>query len=207
MAEGKKFGQSVEDFKGLHGGKTVFILASGPSLAEIETEGLSRRLTIGLNRSVLKYSDTNYHCVMDHRLFAEFEQELRQTRYLFTLENRPWGIPLKLLGSEGFSEDLSEGVYSGYTISYLALQLAIYMGFKTVIYLGLDLSHDKGQTHFFGADYHSTEHEDTEFPKMKRMMRFGADRASKLGVTLYNCSPISNLLGFKQLSFEQAMRL
>lgn len=67
---------------------------------------------------------------MDQRLFDELPEVLHQTRYLFTLEGRPGGIPLRLLGSEGFSWDLEQGIYSGYTVSYLALQVAVCMGFK-----------------------------------------------------------------------------
>jgi hypothetical protein len=121
--------QRIEDFQGLHKGKRLFILASGPSLQEHDLSRLQHRLVMGLNRSFFIYPDTHYHCCMDHRLFELHEDLMRKTRFLFTLEDRPWGIPMKLLGSQGFSWDLAEGVYSGYTISYLALQVAVYMGF------------------------------------------------------------------------------
>ena len=89
---------------------------------------------------------------MDQRLFDEHPDVLGRTRYLFTFEGRPWGIRLPLLGSEGFSWDLEQGIYSGYTVSYFALQLAVYMGFKEIFYLGLDLKHEGYKTHFFGSD-------------------------------------------------------
>ena len=89
---------------------------------------------------------------MDQRLFDEHLDVLGRTRYLFTFEGRPWGIRLPLLGSEGFSWDLEQGIYSGYTVSYFALQLAVYMEFKEIFYLGLDLKHEGYKTHFFGND-------------------------------------------------------
>jgi hypothetical protein len=196
---------SIAHFHGVHAEKRLFILASGPSLSEVDLAPLSRRLVMGLNRSFLVYPDTHYHCCMDQRLFDLFPELLQKARYLFTLEGRPWGIPMKLLGSEGFSEDLTRGVYSGYTISYLALQVAIYMGFKEVIYLGLDLDHKEGKTHFFGSDFHSRNHVDTEFPRMKRVLEFGAKEATKRGVSVFNCSPLSTLEGFTKLSFEEAL--
>ena len=195
----------IEHFKGVHAGKRLFILASGPSLADLNLKLLERRIVMGLNRSVLVYPDTHYHCCMDQRLFDLHAEPLRKTRYLFTLEGRPWGIPLKLLGGEGWSWDLGQGVYSGYTVSYLALQLAVYMGFSEVFFLGLDLAHRAGRTHFFGQDFHSINHENTEFPKMQRMLNRAAKELASTDVKVFNCSPISTLEAFPKMSFEDAV--
>lgn len=197
--------ERIGDFQNLHKGKAVFILASGPSLAEADLTPLRRRIVIGLNRSSLIFPDTHYHCTMDERLFNEYEQLLRQTRYLFTLEDRPFGIPIHLLGSEGFSEDLRKGIYSGYTVSYFALQLAVYMGFTRVFFVGLDLKHDSGRTHFFGNDPVSKNHENTEFPKMLRMLGHAADRLAGTDVCVYNCSPDSHVECFERVSLEWAL--
>lgn len=196
---------NIGDFKNLHEGKNVFILASGPSLADANLEPLSRRIVIGLNRSSLIFPDTHYHCTMDERLFHEYEEVLKKSRYLFTLENRPFGIPMKLLGSEGYSYDLTKGIYSGYTVSYLALQVAVYMGFINIFYVGLDLKHQQGQTHFFGKDSVSNNHENTEFPKMMRMLNRAAEELSKKDVHIYNCSPDTNLTCFERVSLEWAI--
>lgn len=197
--------ETIGDFRGLHEGKNVFILASGPSLSEVDFTRLRHRIVIGLNRSSLVYPGAQYHCTMDERLFDEYESVLRQSRYLFTLENRPFGIPMKLLGSEGFSFDLSEGVYSGYTVSYLALQVAVYLGFKNVFFVGLDLKHRVGMTHFFGNDPVSSNHERTEFPKMMRMLQHGADVLSGRGITVYNTSPDTSLTCFERVSLDWAL--
>ena len=196
---------SIEHFKGLHSEKRLFILASGPSLGELNLAPLARRMVMGLNRSFLIYPDTHYHCCMDQRLFDLFPDLFHKARYLFTLGGWPWGIPMKLLGSEGFSDDLKVGIYSGYTISYLALQVAIYMGFREVVYLGLDLHHKGGKTHFFGQDFHSRNHEDAEFPRMQRMLERGALEAAKRGVAVFNCSPLAALEGFTKISLEEAL--
>jgi hypothetical protein len=194
----------VGDFKNIHEGKRVFILASGPSLAALDLRPLSRRLVIGLNRSALIFPDTNYHCTMDQRLFDEHPEVLRKTRYLFTLAGRPWGIRIPLLGAEGFSWDLAQGIYSGYTVAYFALQLAVYMGFKEIFYLGLDLKHDGPKTHFFGSDFHSRNHEQTEFPRMAKMLRYSARALEGSGVNVFNCSPVTDLDCFPRVSYEYA---
>ena len=196
----------ISDFKDVHRGKRLFILASGPSLAELDLTPLRRRIVMGLNRSLLAYPDAHYHCVMDERLFVEHEDLLRRTRCLFTLEGRPFGIPLRFLGGDGFSFDLERGVYSGYTIAYLALQIALYMGFQEIFYLGLDLKNRGGTTHFFGQDYHSLNHDKTEFPRMRKMLSYAAEVVADRDVQVFNCSPDSTLECFRKVSFEWAVK-
>lgn len=195
----------IGDFKDLHQGRNVFILASGPSLAQTDLTPLGKRIAIGLNRSSLIFPETHYHCTMDERLFREYEDVLRKSRYLFTLPDRPFGISIPFLGSEGFSEDLAEGIYSGYTVAYFALQVAVYMGFKKVFYVGLDLKHQPGQTHFFGNDSVSKNHETTEFPKMTRMLEHAAEKLADSDVKVYNCSPDTTLDCFERVTFEWAI--
>lgn len=196
---------TIADLKNLHDGKRLFVIASGSSLNDLDLTPLKSRIVMGLNRSFLVWPNSYYHCVFDHRLFEEYGTELRQTRFLITLENRPWGIPLKLLGSDGFSWDLTEGIYSGYTIAYFALQLAVYLGFKEVFYLGLDLRHHDGDTHFFGKDFRSLNHEQTEFPKMRKSFERIATTLAESGLEVRNCSSISTLNCFEYLSFEEAI--
>lgn len=196
----------IEDFKNLHRGKTTFIMASGPSIAQMDLSPLERRIVIGLNRSSLVFPDTHYHCTMDERLFVEFKDVLSKSRYLFTLEDRPFGMPIKLLGSEGFSFDLAKGIYSGYTVSFFALQVAVYMGFSRIFYVGLDLKHQPGMTHFFGRDPVSNNHEKTEFPKMLRMLEYAAEVLADTDVRVYNCSPDTSLTCFERVPFEWALK-
>jgi hypothetical protein len=196
----------IIEFKNRHKEKNLFILASGPSLKELDLSGLSRRITMGLNRSFMVYPEPYYHCVFDHRLFELYPDELKKCRVLFTLEDRPWGLPLNLLGSKGFSWDLEEGIYSGYTISFFALQLAVYMGFERVFFLGLDLDFKEKDTHFFGYDYHSKDHKTTEFPKMLESFQSIAPTLKERGIQVYNCSPVSKLGVFPHMSFEDAMK-
>lgn len=195
----------IGDFKKIHNGQKVFILASGPSLGRLDLSRLRHRVVMGLNRSALLYPDTHYHCTMDTRLFEEFEDVLKKCRYLFTFQDRPFGIPIELLGSQGFSWDLEEGIYSGYTVSYFALQVAVYMGFTQVFYLGLDLKHAPGQTHFFGKDHVSLNHEKTEFPKMCKWLAHAAEVLEEVDIKVYNCSEESTLTCFPKVSYDWAL--
>lgn len=195
----------ISNYKNLHEGKNLFILASGPSLAQQDLSLLKNKIVMGLNRSILVYPEPYYQCVFDHRLFDLYADPLKKVRQLFTLEDRPWGLPLKLLGGEGYSENLEEGIYSGYTISYFALQIAVYMGFKNIFYLGLDLKHDGANTHFFGQDPQTKNHEQTEFPRMLKTLEHGASIVASKNIKVFNCSPDSTLKAFPKMDFEKTL--
>ena len=79
------------------------------------------------------------------------------------------------------------------------------MGFNRLYFLGLDLKHRQGQTHFFGQDPVSRNHEQTEFPKMIRMLHHASDVLADTDVKVYNCSPDTNLDCFERVSFEWAV--
>lgn len=197
----------IRKFHNLHQTKHCFIISSGPSLLKHDLEPLNRRLTIGVNRSFLAFPDSYYHCAFDYRLFDLYPEELKKSRYLFTLEDRPFGIPLKLLGSSGWSKDLSEGIYSGYTISYFALQLAVYLGFKQIYFLGLDLKNQEDKTHFFGHDFNSQNHDQTEYPKMRKCFEDIAPHLKAQGIDVFNCSPISTLTCFPYVDYDVAIKI
>lgn len=199
--------EKLEDFKDLHPSKHCFIISSGTNLKELDLEPLNRRLTIGVNRSFLGFPNSYYHCVFDHRLYDLYPEELHRSRFLFTLEDRPFGIPIHLIGSEGFSWDLMNGIYSGYTISYFALQLAVYMGFKEIYFLGLDLVNTPSETHFFGHDFNSANHDTTEFPKMRNSFEKIAPELKAKGINVYNCSPISSLKCFPYVDYKDAIKI
>ena len=197
--------QQISEFKNLHLGKKLFILSSGPSLAELDLSLLKNKIAMGLNRSTLIYPTPYYQCVFDYRLFDLYQEDYKKVRQLFTLEGRPLGLPLKLLGGEGFSFDLEKGIYSGYTISYFALQAAVYMGFKKIFFLGLDLKHEGPKTHFFGQDPQTVNHEKTEFPKMIKMLNYSTEIMASTDVEVYNCSPISTLECFPKITYQKAL--
>jgi hypothetical protein len=198
---------TITKFKDLHSSKRCFIISSGLSLETLDLAPLSRRLTIGLNRSFLAHPDSYYHCTFDHRLYDLYPEELLKSRYLFTLKDRPHGVPFNLLGANGWSWNLEEGIYSGYTISYFALQLAVYMGFKEIYFLGLDLKNTKKKTHFFGRDFNSKDHNTTEFPKMRKSFEKIAPMLKEKGIEVFNCSPESSLTCFPYFDYNEAIKL
>ncbi|WP_431242695.1 hypothetical protein ACQ9BO_23405 [Flavobacterium sp. P21] len=54
----------------------------------------------------------------------------------------------------GFSSDVSEIVYDGYSIVYSLIQIAVYMGFKEIYLLGVDCSYSvTGKQHIVDSGF------------------------------------------------------
>jgi len=79
------------------------------------------------------------------------------------------------------------------------------MGFREIFYLGLDLAHRKGETHFFGKDFCSLNHEQTEFPRIRCSFERIAPELADRGIEVRNCSPISSLQCFEYLDYQEAI--
>jgi hypothetical protein len=75
------------------------------------------------------------------------------------------------------------------------------------IFLGLDLKHNGPKTHFFGQDPQTLNYEQTEFPRMQKMLDLGAQTLADTDIKVFNCSPNSNLESFKKISYLDALAL
>lgn len=153
-AQGRADAERLRAFRGKHAGERCVIIGNGPSLARTDLSLLKGEATFGLNRIYLKFPElgyaTTYHVVIN-RLVAEQCRDdfLALEHPLFTTEtNRPFlesGRDVLFLSSlnEGrlrpeFSRNAVRGVWEGATVTYVAMQLAYFMGFTTVILVGVD---------------------------------------------------------------------
>lgn len=147
----------LKKFHNLHKGKRVFILGNGPSLKldDLEILWKNHEICFALNKIHKIYGMTewrpNYICMSDTRVISACEKELDMITAnsivfmadRFFYSDKVQYIHLKSEYYEpnmpGFSEDITEGVCWGYTVTYdLAIQIAAYMGFKEIYLVGID---------------------------------------------------------------------
>ena len=133
---------------------------------------------------------------MDARKLHELHMALLPVEGLFTLKGNSYGSGINLLGTDGFSEDLEQGIFSGYTTAYFTLQIAIYMGFQEIYYVGLDLGNTAKQSHFFGNRALQDRDRPEVYAKMRHSFEKITPRLKELGVSVYNCSHVSELKCF-----------
>lgn len=143
----------LEKYKGIHQGKRCFIVANGPSLAKINLNYLANEISFGLNRIYLNFKDSpfrpSYYVAVNELVLNQFHQdisELDMPRFLnwnkrsFFDTKDPELVFLKSkhVLKDRFEKDLTHPFVFGGTVTFVTLQLAFYMGFKTVIIVGLD---------------------------------------------------------------------
>lgn len=142
----------VRQYKGIHAGKRCVIIGNGPSLRNTDLSLLRDEYTFGLNRIYLMFDElgfeTTFHVVINRHVVEQCADDFRKIKApLFsTAPNRDFldgatdtGFLNTIVGLwPYFSRDASRGVWEGYTVTYVAMQLAYYMGFSEVVLIGVD---------------------------------------------------------------------
>lgn len=132
-------------------GQRAFILGNGPSLAKTDVGKLKGEFTFGMNRAYLAFPqwgfDTSFFVCVNDLVIAQCAADIQALRmpkflswrsrsyvsqdantiFLHTTYERP-----------AFARDARRRLWEGATVTYVALQLAFYMGFDPVILIGVD---------------------------------------------------------------------
>lgn len=157
--------EQMEYFHNRHIGEKCIIVGNGPSLVSEDLEAICRKgiYSFGANYIFKMYDKTawrpNFYCITDpvgiEEIFAEdgrMEYLSSNCDYIFSRTNGKLGLDkekannirlFKYVYSPSeekyeFSNDCSKRVYIGYTITYVMMQLAVYMGFKQIYLIGID---------------------------------------------------------------------
>lgn len=141
-------------------GERCVIVGNGPSLNLIDFGLLEECTTIALNRGYLKFKEYGFEpeilvCVNPNVAdqFASELEEVHATR-VFSLACLPFvsrateHIFVQSVHGPRFTDDVRRGVWEGATVTYVAMQLAFFLGFSDVILVGVDHRFaDKGTPH------------------------------------------------------------
>lgn len=205
---------SLALFRGIHRGERVAILANGPSLNDHDLSRIKCKV-IGVNRAWEKY-ECDYLCIVEAIQLEPLIQARQEINWLFcggVSEEHLQGlgyaggavhIPAKNKSSQagipmlGWSWDLEKGVfYRG--VSYMALQAAVFMGFREIIFVALDLKPRDGHGWFY-------EREGEPAPRMQaaqcEAFGYAAGLLDKTGVRVYNSNPKSACTAFPRVPFN-----
>ena len=143
--------ERLAKLRNIHAGQRCFIIGGGPSLKQTDLSKLRNEYTIGLNRIFLAFPEMGYqtsYLVSINDLVIEQSaadlQNLAMPRF-FAWRGRQWLRPADDLyflytsyTGPKFARDIRGRVWEGATVTYVALQLAFYLGFQTVILIGVD---------------------------------------------------------------------
>jgi hypothetical protein len=143
----------IERYKGIHNDERCFIVANGPSLQRTNLDLLKNDITFGLNRIYLSFGQTTfrptYYVAMNELILEQFSddiEELDMPKFLNWNRRRYFNfgdvnitfLKSRMVFRDSFQYDLTQPIVVGGTVTYVALQIAYFMGFRKVILIGLD---------------------------------------------------------------------
>jgi hypothetical protein len=158
--EGIKSASKLYRLKDRYQGKRCFIIGNGPSLKKTDLTLLRDEYTFGLNRIYLLFEDLGYETTflvsVNKHVIRQFHKDLESfnSSKFFSWKNREHIKKrnnthfIRSRYKPGFSKNPLFGVWEGATVTFVAMQLAYYFGFKRVILVGVDHSFkSEGEAH------------------------------------------------------------
>ena len=157
-----RYKKEFRSLKDIHKGKRCFIIGNGPSLTASDLNMLKNEFTFAANRIFYMFDKTEwrptYYCSQDMVVIDDIKERLSDVlpecekmfliRKCYNLVPEDVRKSKKALfycvryktshGNLKFCDDISYHISGGSTITYAALQIAVYMGFKDIYLIGVD---------------------------------------------------------------------
>ena len=227
--------QRIRTFKDLHKGRRCFVIGSGPSLRIADLERLKNECTFASNKIYLCFNETNwrptYYVAEDDRVITHSLEAINKMsgstkllRILPDVEYRNGSDLVRfemITPSEAdfpvFREDAAQGLACGYTVTYIALQWAFYMGFTQVYLLGVDFNYPgmrlcpdgtaefaQPGTHFIsGYGKPGEKFWAPNFAKNLQAYKLAKTVFERNGLAIYNATRGGKLEVFERVDFDQ----
>lgn len=137
-----------------HLGERCFILGNGPSLRQTDLARLRGEFTFGLNRIYLLFPELGFptSCLVsvNDLVLEQCADEIKaldlprfitwRARRSFARDPHAIFLDTDYTGAEDFATRATGRIFEGFTVTYVALQLAFHMGFAEAILVGVDHS-------------------------------------------------------------------
>lgn len=132
--------------------EVTIIVANGPSLNDVPRQFLDIYPTWGMNKIfMLDGFKPDYYVTVHENMLPFKEQILALGSTMFVTDKIakqfPGAMPIKSLSKRSFNTVPGAGLWEGWSVVYVCLQLAYWMGYKTVLLVGLDHDYSNGSFH------------------------------------------------------------
>ena len=143
----------LREYENKFQGERCFIIGNGPSLRNTDLSKLKNEYTFGMNRIYLAFAEmgfpTSFFVSINDLVIQQTAadiQQLKMPRFI-AWRSHQWLQPSQDLyflyttyTGPRFSKKATGRLWEGATVTFTALQLAYYFGFKEVILIGVDHS-------------------------------------------------------------------
>lgn len=224
--------EKLKAFKNIHKGQDCFIIGNGPSLNDIPILELENYYKFGLNKIFLLTNknglNLNYYVAVNSFVIRQSISQIEKIRCpkflsfsqekyflsdnFFSLYDKPF--------SWKFYTDISMGISQGYTVTFTALQIAYFMGFKRVFLVGVDHNYDqsgmpnevqlhlgKDKNHFDPSYFENEQWNLADLPNSEVSYSMAKAVFTHDNRIIYNANLSSKLEVFEKMTFEQAVNL
>lgn len=144
--------KQLEAWRDRYKGERCFIVGNGPSLQQTDLSKLEDEFTFGMNRIYLAFDQYDFKtsCLVsvNDLVLEQCHDDIRALDIpkFVTWRSRKYfdaGQDLLFLDTdytlpEDFNGDATGRLYEGFTVTYVCLQLAYFMGFTEAILIGVD---------------------------------------------------------------------
>jgi hypothetical protein len=138
-------------YQDIHRGQRAFIIGNGPSLKQTDLSCLKNEITFGMNRIYMMFPElgfpSTYYLSVNSLVIEQCAEDIRGLPVPKFLSWRshnliqPAGDMVFLhttYSGPKFDRDARRRLWEGATVTYVALQLAFFMGIDQVILIGVD---------------------------------------------------------------------
>jgi hypothetical protein len=139
-------------YRNRYEGQRCFIIGNGPSLRNTDLALLKGEHTFGLNRIYLMFSELKFttsflvsvndlvleQCAGDMQGLALPKFVTWRSRKWIKKDENTIFVDTDFTGEENFSGDAAGRLFEGFTVTFVALQLAFHMGFSEAVLVGVD---------------------------------------------------------------------
>lgn len=144
--------RALAGFRNQHKGQRCFIIGNGPSLQNTNLNLLQGEYTFGLNRIYLLFEElgfkTSFLVAVNDLVLEQCASEIQaleiprfltwRARRFFSQDPNIFYVDSDFTGTEQFCPDATRRLFEGFTVTFVAMQIAFHMGFQDVILVGVD---------------------------------------------------------------------
>lgn len=236
----------IKSLHNIHEGEVCFVIGNGPSLCTEDLDKISE-LNIKTFASNLIYKVFNqtqwrptYYCTQDQQVIDEiagnFKSVINECDGMFVRRDVYHQLSSEVLNNDklylprlimhirkdkyfDFSEDLSKFGCDGCTITYLMIQIAYYMGFKTIYLIGIDHNFpflfDENDNivkdNTFKQHFYETKEDKNKFNparpyEMTMAYKSARNFLEKRGVQIFNATRGGKLEVFKRMDLDSILK-
>ncbi len=228
----KFYYESMEKFKNLFKERRCVIVGNGPSLSVEDLDKLhnSNVICFGMNGIplIMKYTKwvPDYYVCEDSKMMELFHDLVVNSQIeniLLADTNKQYYENMQKIKKVDifhlemeeyspsyppFSENIEKCVYSGYTVTYACIQIAVYMGFREIYLLGIDFDYNEGETikvEHFVKEYYSDTKKINPSRKQDNLLAYQAARkyADSHDIKIYNATRGGKLEVFERVDFDK----